>query len=180
MKMKMIRNLSVLAGITLLAASCIQVDNVENAWDASKADPALLGVWEDGNGGSCAFVKTDKDYFVTTGTSGLEGCCKSFDAGGSKYIIVAKLGPALLGFDKQDADSKGGTLLRYEVRGGKLVMYSLDGDIIKNAVKAKEVAGTIEDDAASITELDEATIKWFGKIAKEKKGWSETVYKKVK
>ena len=180
MNIKLIRNISALAAITFFASSCIQVDNVQNAWEGSKADPDLLGVWEDGNGGSCAFVKTEKDYFVTTGTNGLEGCCKSFDAGGSKYVIVAKLGPALLGFDKQDDDNKSGTLLRYEVRGNKLTMYSLDANFVKKAVEAKEVPGTIEDDSASITELDEATIKWFGKVAKKKEGWSETVYKKVK
>ena len=180
MKTRIFRNLSAVAGACLLAVSCIQVDNVENAWNGSKADPDLLGTWEDGNGGSCAFVKTEKDYFVTTGTNGLEGCCKSFDAGGSKYVIVADLGPALLGFDKQDDDGKNGTLLRYEVKGNKLSMYSLDANVIKKAVQAKEVKGKIEDDSATITELDEATIAWFGKMAKKKDGWSETVYKKVK
>ena len=180
MKMKTILNVSALAALTLLATSCIQVDDVEDAWNNSKADAALLGHWEDGNGGSCAFVKTEKDYFVTTGTNGLEGCCKSFEVDGSKYVIVASLKASVLGFDKQDADGKSGTLLRYEVKGNKLSMYSLDADVVKKAVEAKEVTGKIEDDSASITKLDEATIKWFGKVAKEKKGWSETAYKKAK
>ena len=180
MKLKSILKLSALAAFTLFAASCIQVDNVENAWEGSKADPELLGAWDDGKGGSCVFVKTEKDYFVTTGTNGVEGCCKSFDANGSKYVIVASLKASLLGFDKQDADGKSGTLLRYEVKGNKLTMFSLDANVVKKAVEAKEVKGTIEDDNASITELDEATIAWFGKIAKKKDGWSETVYKKAK
>lgn len=179
MKMKTILNVSALAALTLIASSCIQVDNVEKAWNDSKADPALLGAWDDGKGGSCAFVKTEKDYFVTSGTNGLEGCCKSFDADGSKYVIVASLKASVLGFDKQEADAKDGTLLRYEVKGDKLSMYSLDGNVLKKAVEAKEVPGTIEDDSAKLNELDEATIKWLGKVAKGN-GWKETVYKRVR
>ena len=180
MKFSTIRNITALAALTLFASSCIQVENVEKTWNGSKADPELLGTWKGDGDAICAFVKTEKDYFVTTGTNGLEGCCKSFDAGGSKYVIVASLKASVLGFDKQDADGKSGTLLRYEVKGDKLIMYSLDANVVKKAVKASEVKGYIEDDNASITELDEATIRWFGKIAKQKEGWSESVYKKVK
>ena len=179
MKIKTIRNLSTLAGLCLLSASCIQVDNIENAWKSSKADPELLGAWEGKNDDLCAFVKTDKDYFVTSGTNGLEGGCKSFDANGSKYIIIASLKASVLGFGKMDADAKDGTLLRYEVKGDKLSMYSLDGNVLKKAVEAKEVPGTIEDDSAKLNELDEATIKWLGKIAKGN-GWNETLYKRVR
>lgn len=180
MKTKLIRNLTALVAIAFLSSSCIQVDNVENAWKDSKADAALLGIWEDNDGNQCAFVKTEKGYHVTTGPNGLEGACKSFDAGGSTYIIVADLAPALLGFDKQKPDNKGGTLLRYEVKGGKLIMYSLDGEIVKKAIEAKEVAGTVEDDSASISEIDKATIAWFGKIAKKNDGWKSTTYNKVR
>lgn len=179
MKTHSIRNLLSLAALGLLAASCIQVDNVEKVWDKSKADPALLGTWVDRNDGLCAFVKTDKDYFITTGTNGLEGGCKSFETAGHKYVIVASLKATLLGFGKMDLDEKNGTLLRYEVKGDKLSMYSLDGNALKKAIEAKEVPGIIEDDSAKLKELDAATIAWLGKAASGD-GWSETVYTRLK
>ena len=178
MKTKLIRNVSALIGCTLLAASCIQVDNVENAWKHSKADSELLGVWK-GNDGRCAFIKTEKDYFITAGPNQLEGGCKSFEVAGHKYVIVASLQPSLLGFEGMEEDAKGGTLLRYEVKGDTLTMYSLEPDKITQAIKAKQVPGVIEDDNGRLTELDRATIQWLGKVASED-GWKPNVYKRVK
>ena len=180
MKTKTIRNLSALAGITVLAASCIQIADVEDAWKDAKADPALLGTWEGENDAKCAFVKTEKDYYVTSGTNGLEGCCKSFETNGHKYVIVAPLKASVLGFANVNEDGKNGTLLRYKVDGDILIMYSLDGNKITEAVKAKKVPGEIdENDSGSLTVLDEVTTKWLGEIA-DGDGWTENVYKKVK
>ena len=179
MKTRIIRHISAAVAICALVTSCIQVDNVENAWESSKADPDLLGAWEGDNNALCAFVKTDKDYFVTSGTNGLEGGCKTFDANGSKFIIVASLKSSVLGFDKVEVDGKSGTLLRYEVRGNKLTMYSLDGKVLKEAIQAKEAKGTIKDDSPKLAELDEATIRWLSKAAKGK-GWTENVYRRSK
>lgn len=180
MKPHTIRNFITLIGITLLAASCIQVGNVEDAWKDAKADPELLGQWEGKNDALCAFVKTEKDYYVTSGTNGLEGCCKSFETNGHKYVIVAPLKSSVLGFDKVDDEGKNGTLLRYKVDGDTLIMYSLDGNKITEAVKAKTVPGEIdENDSGSLTILDDATVKWLGEIAAGD-GWTENVYKRVK
>jgi len=179
MKTGILRNASALTAIVLLAVGCIQVGNVEEAWGKARADPELLGTWQGKRGALCSFVKTEKDYFITSGTDGLEGCCKSFETNGHKYVIVAPLKPSILGFDKVDEDSKSGTLLRYEVKGDTLIMYSLDGDVISKAVKAKEVPGTIdENDSGSLSILDAATVKWLGKIA-DGDGWTENIYKKV-
>jgi len=180
MKINIIRNVTALIGLTLLAASCIQVGDVEEAWGKSKADPELLGAWDGKNDAKCAFVKTEKDYFVTTGTNGLEGCCKSFETNGHKYVIVAPLKAAVLGFDKADEDDKNGTLLRYKVNGDTMIMYSLDGNKITEAVKAKKVPGEVDEDGnGSLTVLDAATIKWLGEAA-DGDGWTENVYKRVK
>lgn len=179
MKHPLVCKLSILAGITLLASSCIGVKDVEETWNKSKADAELLGTWKGNGDARCAFVKTDQDYFVTSGTNGLEGGCKSFEANGHKYVIVASLKASLLGFGTMDADSKNGTLLRYKVDGDTLRMYSFDGNKLKEAIKAGKVPGEVdENDSAQLSKLDEATIKWLGEAA-EGDGWDEQVYKKV-
>lgn len=179
MKTRIIRNITAYAGITLLVAGCIQVDNVEKAWGDARADPELLGAWEGGNDARCAFIKTEKDFHVASGTNGLGGCCKSFETKGHKYVIVAPLKPSVLGFEKVDADSKNGTLLRYEVKGDTLIMYSLDGETITGAIRAGAVPGEIDENGdGSLTALEETTIEWLGDIA-DGKGWTEHVYQKV-
>jgi len=180
MKTKIIHNLTALAGITLLAAGCIQVADVEDAWQDAKPDPALLGAWKGKNDARCAFVKTEKDYFVTSGTNGLEGCCKSFETNGHKYVIVAPLKTSVLGFDNVDDDAKNGTLLRYKIKDDTLIMHSLDANKITEAVKAKEVPGEIDEDGSgSLSILDDATVKWLGEIA-DGDGWTENVYTREK
>ena len=180
MKTRILRNSSALLAITFLAASCIEVDDVEEAWGNAKPDPELLGEWVGDNDARCAFIKTEKDYHVTSGTNGLEGCSKSIETNGHKFVIVVDLGTALMGFDKADEDGKSGTLLRYKVDGDKMIMYSLDGEVITEAVKAGKVPGEIDEEGdGSLTVLDAKTIKWLGEVA-EGKGWSENIYRKVK
>jgi len=167
-----------LAVACLLTVGCIPVKDVEKAWKDAKPDIDLVGTWV-GKGDSSSkvgFVKTDKGYLVTSGTSGLEGGCRSIETNGHKYIIVANLRAAVLGFDHVDEDSKDGTLLRYNVEGDKLTLYTYDDERINKAIKQGKVKGEIEklDDggegAATITELDAATIKWLGEIA-DGPGW---------
>jgi len=175
-----IRNILTLAALSLLAVSCIGVENVEETWNKSKGDADLVGLWEGNNDSKCSFIKTDQDYLITTGTNGLEGGCKSFDVNGHKYVIVASLKASLLGFGDMEADSKNGTLLRYEVKGDTLKMYSYNGDKLKEAIKAGKVKGEVdENDSAKLKVLDADTIKWLGEAA-EGLGWDEQVYKRVK
>ena len=163
----------------LLATGCIPVKNVEKAWKTNKADSGLIGLWtEQGGGeGKVGFVKTDKDFLVTSGTSGLEGGCRSIQTNGHKYIIVASLRAAVLGFDNVEDDEKEGTLMRYKIDGDKLMLYTYDQDRVKQAVEDNKVPGVIEDDSAELSELDAATIKWLGEIA-DGPGWDEQVYQR--
>lgn len=165
--------------ICLFAVGCIPVKNVEKAWKASKADNALVGNWVGKNDSESkvAFVKTDKDFLVTSGTSGLEGGCRTLETNGHKYIIVASLRAAVLGFDEVDDDNKEGTLMRYKIEGDMLTMYTYDSARIKVAVEDNKVPGEIEDDSAELTELDAATIKWLGEIA-DGPGWDKQEYKR--
>jgi len=166
--------------LSLIVASCIPVKNVEKAWENAKADDALVGTWTGDQDAMVSFAKTDRGFLVTAGTTGLEGGCKSFEASGHQYLIVASLKASLLGFDAVDEDSKSGTLLRYKVEGDTLKMYSFDGNQLKDAVKAEKVKGIIDDnDSTQLAELDEATIKWLGEAA-EGSGWDEKVYQKAK
>lgn len=167
--------------IALLLAGCIPVKNVEKAWQTAKADDALAGTWVEKNGGDgmVGFVKTDQGFHVTSGTSGLEGACRSITTNGHKYIIVAKLRAAILGFDNVDDDTKDGTLLRYTLEDDTLTLYTYDQDKINAAVKDKQVPGELDDNnSATLNELDEATLTWLGKIGDEKEGWDAQVYKR--
>ncbi|MFN3165526.1 MAG: hypothetical protein ACE37H_00515 [Phycisphaeraceae bacterium] len=160
----------------LFAVGCIPVKNVEKAWNSSKADNELVGLWTQEGDGKVGFVKTDKDFLVTSGTSGLEGGCRSIETNGHKYLIVASLRAAVLGFEHVDADSKEGTLMRYKIDGDTLKMYTYDEGRLKVAIEDKKVPGEIdENDSAQLTELDAATIKWLGEIG-DGPGWDEQTY----
>lgn len=167
--------------LCLLMAGCIPVKNVEKAWNNAKADDALAGQWVGKNDDSSkvGFVKTDQGFLVTSGTSGLEGGCKSVTTNGHTYIIVAKLRAAVLGFDQADEDEKDGTLMRYKLDGDSLTLYTYNQDKINAAVKDGSVPGEMdENDSASLKELDEATLAWLGKIADQKDGWDVQEYKR--
>lgn len=180
MKQRILRHSATLITLCLLATGCIQVKNIEKAWNAAKPDEELVGTWEDKNQGMVSFAKTDRDMLVTSGTNGLEGGCRSIETNGHKYAIVASFKAALLGFGKMDADAKNGTIMRYKVEKDTLHFYTLDAKVLKDAVKAGKVPGVVdENDSASLTELDEATIKWLGEVGNDK-GWEEQVYKKTK
>ena len=168
-----------LATLTLLAG-CIPVKNVEKAWKNAEADKALAGTWEKDRGdGMVGFIMTDKGFLVTSGTSGLEGGCKSIETNGHKYIIVASFRAAILGFDNVEDGNKEGTLLRYKVEGDKLFMYTFNQDKLNTAVKDGKVAGEMdENDSAKLTELDDATIKWLGEIGDADEGWDTQTYQR--
>lgn len=172
------KHAALLLATCLLMAGCIPVKNVEKAWNKAKVDDALAGTWVDKSGdGMVGFVKTDKGFLVTSGTSGLEGACRSITTNGHSYIIVAKFRAAILGFDNVDNDTKDGTLLRYKLEGDKLTLYTYNQDKINAAVKNKTVPGEFdENESASLAELDEATIKWLGEIGDEKEGWDPQEY----
>lgn len=176
-----LKHAAALVALCLLFTGCIKVKDVEKAWKSSKADNALAGTWDQAGGGDgkVGFVKTDKNFLVTSGTSGLEGGCRSIETNGHKYIIVASLRAAVLGFDNVDQDSKEGTLMRYKIEGDKLTLYTYDDARLKKAIEDKKVPGEIEDDSAELSELDAATIKWLGEIA-DGPGWDTQVYKKKK
>ena len=168
-----------LAALVLLAG-CIPVENVEKAWKDAKADEGLVGLWvQNGGDGKVGFVNTDQGFLVTSGTSGLEGGCKSITTNGHNYVIVAEFRAAILGFENVDDNNKSGTLMRYKVDGDNLTLYTYNQDKINEAVKAKKVPGEMdENDSASLNELDEATIKWLGEIGDEKEGWDVQKYKR--
>lgn len=176
-----IKQAAPLLAIGLLMVGCIPVKNVEKAWKSAKADAGLVGTWvdKDGGDGRVGFVSTDKGFLVTASTSGLEGGCRSITTNGHTYIIVANFRAAILGFDNVEDDSKDGTLLRYKLDGDKLTLYTYDQDSLNAAVKDKKVPGVFDEgDAASLTELDAATIKWLGEIGDDKKGWGPQEYKR--
>lgn len=180
LKFQAIKPVAALFAVCLFAVGCIPVKNVEKAWNASKADNDLVGSWvgKSDKDSRVGFVKTDKDFLVTSGTSGLEGGCRSVETNGHKYIIVANLKAAVLGFDKVDADSKEGTLMRYKIEGDALTLYTYDSDKITTAIKEKKVPGEIdENDSATLTELDAATMKWLGEIA-DGPGWDKQEFKR--
>ena len=169
-----------LAVVCLFSVGCIPVKNVEKAWKSSKADNDLAGLWVGKNDkdSHVGFVKTDKDFLVTSGTSGLEGGCRTIETNGHKYLIVASLRAAVIGFDRVDADSKEGTLMRYKIDGDTLTMYTYDDGRLKVAIEDKKVPGEIdENDSAKLSELDDATIKWLGEIA-DGPGCDSQVYKR--
>lgn len=182
MLLRNITKVMALLALGLVVAGCIPVKNAEKAWKASKADNDLAGQWVDKSDSESlvGFIKTDKDFLVTSGTSGLEGGCRTLETNGHKYIIVAKLRAAVLGFENVDDDTKDATLMRYKVDGDTLTLYTFSDDQLKEAVKDKKVPGELdENDSATLSELDDATIKWLGEIA-EKGGWTEQVYKRKK
>lgn len=174
-----IKHTGLLLAIAFILAGCIPVKNVEEAWNDAKADEALVGTWVDGNEGMVGFVKTDKGFLVTSGSSGLEGGCRSITTNGHSYIIVAKFRAAILGFENVDDDTKDGTLMRYKIDGDTLILYTYNQDKIKAAVEGKKVPGEIdENDSVTVTELDAATIAWLGEIGDEEGSWDEQKYKR--
>ncbi|MEO0474384.1 MAG: hypothetical protein AAF085_00245, partial [Planctomycetota bacterium] len=163
------------AGCVLLTG-CIPVKNVEKAWKDAKADEALVGTWTQGDSGMVGFVNTDKGFLVTSGTSGLEGGCKSVTTNGHNFIIVAQFRAAILGFENVDDDTKDGTLMRYKIEGESLKLYTYDQEKLNAAIKAKKVPGEMdENDSGKLLELDAATLKWLGEIADQEEGWDEQV-----
>lgn len=175
-----IKHAGLLLALTLILGGCIPVKNVEKAWNDASADEALVGTWVQGDSDKVGFVMTDKGFLVTSGTSGLEGGCKSVTTNGHHYLIVAQFRAAILGFENVDDDTKDGTLMRYKIEGEKLTLYTYNQDKIDAAIKAKKVPGEMEDDSGSLLELDEATLKWLGAIADEKEGWDVQEYKRMK
>ncbi|MBX2852166.1 MAG: hypothetical protein KTR15_10510 [Phycisphaeraceae bacterium] len=177
-----IKHAALMLTTCLLLAGCIPVKNVEKAWKDAKADETLVGIWVQNDGeGIVGFVNTDKGFLVSSGSSGLEGGCKSFTTNGHNYIIVAQFRAAILGFDNVEDDNKGGTLIRYKIDGDKLTLYTYSQEKLNAAVKDKKVAGEMdENNSASLSGLDAATIEWLGKIADEKEGWDVQEYKRKK
>lgn len=168
-----------LAAVCVLACGCIPVKNVEKAWGEAGVDEALTGQWvgERDKDSKLAFVMTDKGYQITSGTTGLDGGAKSFTADGHKFIIVAQLQAAVLGFDQVEDDMKSGNLIRYTLEEGKLTVYQFDQDALEAAIKAGKVPGEAnEDESPTLLELDAATKKWLAEVSAQNAGWSETVY----
>ena len=168
-----------LAAVCVFAAGCIPVKNLEKAWDQGGVDEALNGQWvgENDEDSKIAFVMTDQGYQITSGTTGLDGGVKSLTIDGHKFIIVAQLQAAVLGFDQVEADMKSGNLLRYTVEGGKLTVYQYDQDTLERAIKAGKVPGEAnEDESPTLLELDDATKKWLAEVSGQDAGWSKTVY----
>lgn len=164
--------------LCLLLAGCIPVKNVEKAWSAGKADKALAGTWVSKSDASekIGFVLTDKGFLVTSDNN----ACRTVQVNGHQFLIFAKMRAAVLGFDQVEDEDKDGTLFRYTVVGDTLTMYILDQDKLKAAVKAKEVAGELdENNSPRLLELDDATLKWLGSVAGGP-GWDKQVYTKKK
>lgn len=176
-----LKHAAMLLAAALLMTGCIPVKNVEKAWKDATVDQNLAGTWVDKNGGDgmVGFVKTDKDFLVTSGTTGLEGGVKTITTNKHNYIIIAKFRAAILGFDNVDGDTKSGTLVRYTIKDDVLTLYTFNQDKLKAALKENKVPGEIdENDSPSLTELDEATLKWLGEIGDEKEGWDPQAYKR--
>jgi len=168
--------------LCLLACGCIPVKNVEKAWSTSKPDKDLAGLWLQAGGGDgkIAFIATDKDFLITSGTSGLDGGCRTVETNGHKFIIVANLRAAVLGFDQVDDDGKDGTLIRYKLEGDSLSIYTYDQEKINAAIKDGSVPGVMdENDSGKISELDEKTLAWLGKAA-DGPGWDLQKYDRKK
>ncbi|MEM6259183.1 MAG: hypothetical protein AAGI37_12940 [Planctomycetota bacterium] len=175
-----IKHVVCLLGFVLLLTGCIPVKNVEKAWNKAEADEALVGNWvgANDNDSKVGFVQTDKGFLVTSGTSGLEGGCRSITTNGHQYLIVAQFRAAILGFDEVDDDTKDGTLIRYKIDGDTLTLYTYNQNKINEAVKNGKVPGELdENDSATLTELDDATIAWLGQIGDEE-GWEVQEYKR--
>lgn len=168
-----------LAAVCALAFGCIPVKDLEDAWAFSEMDAALSGQWvgENDTDTRIAFIETDQGYQVTSGTTGLDGGVKSFTVGEHKFVVVAQLRAAILGFDNVDADMKSGNLLRYTVVDGKLTMYQMDQDALERAIKAGDVPGeALEDESPTLLTLDDASLAWLEKVSAQDNGWTETVY----
>ena len=181
MKLVGIKHAALMLATAVLLAGCIPVKNVEKAWKEAEADDALVGTWVQGDSGMVGVVKTDKGFLVTSGTSGLEGGCKSITTNGHNYIVIAQFRAAILGFDNVDDDQKDGTLMRYAIEGDNLTLYTYNQDKLNAAIKDKKVPGEMdENDSGKLLELDDATIKWLGEIADEKDGWETQKYTRQK
>jgi hypothetical protein len=161
-------------------AGCIPVKNVEKAWKDAKADEALVGTWAQNDGdGVIGVVNTDKGFLVMSSSDGLEGACRSITTNGHRYIIVAKLRAAIFGFDEVEGDAKDGTLIRYEIDDDKLTLYTYKQAKLDAVVEDKQVPAEMdENNRPTLSELDEATIEWLGKIADDKEGWDVQEYKR--
>ena len=172
--------LPLLVAMALMVTNCTEVANIEACWNTSKLDPQLTGIWKSGDGSICAFVKTDKDYHVGACTNGMEGGIRTFETNGHQYMVINDLKASTVGYDRLRGHDKGGTLLKYAVKGDVLTIYALDPNDLASAIKAGKVAGEVnEDGMPNIKELDAATIKWLGQAA-ETVSWNESIYKKQK
>lgn len=168
-----------LAAVCVFACGCIPVKNLEKAWGEGTVDEALSGQWvgENDEDTKIAFIMTDQGYQITSGTTGLDGGVKSLTVGGHKFIIVAQLQAAVLGFDQVEDDTKSGNLLRYTIEGNKLSVYQFDQDTLEKAIKGGKVPGEAnEDESPTLLELDDATKKWLTEVSAQDAGWSKTVY----
>lgn len=167
------------AALLLLIAGCIPVKDVSRGWAMGAADEALSGRWVGKNNDSetVAFAMTDADCLVTSGSSGLEGGVRTIELGEHKIMIVAGLRPALEGFDAVDEDSRSGNLLRYTLVDNTLTIYQFDSTALENAIDNGEVDGIHNDDeATTLTELDDATLDWIEEVSGDDAMWTETVY----
>ena len=169
-----------LAVLALLAAAlalsgCIEVADISAKWKACSIDPALEGVWtskEQDKEKKTLFIKQKDNWYLMTATGDDKAMAvRCFEAGGAQFMIWVPIAQAVIGFDAEGADKKG-TVVHYAIRDGKLNFFALDQDFLKQAIVAKEVAGTSNDkESTKLTCLDDATCAFLGKAAGDKAHW---------
>ncbi len=178
----------------LFLSGCLDVDDISDGWNKASLDPALEGAWKAPNDKTSlddqyiTFTKADGFYIqdeplVEPAENPAEA--QEGKTGGIKHARTLQFKNVnfLLAIDPATIAKKGskfpGTVYRYAMEEGKLVLYALDENILEKAIANGEVDGTIppksKDDwniaPPHLARLDKRTLEFLGGLAAKPGNW---------
>lgn len=177
-------------------SGCLDVDDISGAWNKASPDPALEGAWKAPddktslNDQYLTFAKGDGFYIEDNPTvEPLENPAdeqkyrdsrikhvRTLQFKGLNFLI--EVDAAIFAKKKRKFP---GTVYRYAMEDGKLVLYILDQNILEKAIASGKVDGTIppkskEKDALNIepphlARLDKPTLEFLAQLAAKPGSW---------
>lgn len=200
-----------LCALCILGVSCIPVEDFGSYWDKGSLDPELAGLWQRVGGETpeqeyMLFERAGTAHMLSRGTaSDLKAQAdkrrwvaqtRTLTAGKASFLMIKPGAPspttatapspasAPATASAPAAPQAVGALLRYAVEDGTLVLYTLDNDVLVEAIKAGRISGAAASPAEKgaeareplprIGKLDEKSFRALAQLAGEPKHWTAT------
>lgn len=176
---------ALLALLMLMMVACTAVKDPSERWKTSGMDPKLEGEWkmvkkntQDG-GDDFDFVKSKNGDWYVLDAEEKDFAMRTFTAGNRRFLLFVNGKAAAEGFDKVDAEKRGGFVWFYEIDGDTLRLSMLKDTAVAKAIAAGRIKGECANPDAKepeprIATLDDATCAELGKLAEDKDAWART------